>query len=143
MALGSSELLIMCKCVELPDVVADPTYSDCTFHFEGLEKHGIYFQELETESLEPTLDRYPRVYRCRSCQQWWYVECTPEDTISPLFAMKCKSESTPSASEILGHKNRLCVLAHGGHESSPCRISGCTNLKLRGREICELHCQIF
>lgn len=133
----------MCNCIELPSAVADPTYSDCTFDFEGLEKHGIHFQELKTESFEPSLDWRPRVYRCRSCQPCWYVECVPEEVLSPRFAMKCSAEDAPPASEIAEHKNRLCVLAHDGHEPARCRMSGCCNNKLRGRELCELHCSIF
>jgi hypothetical protein len=83
---------MVCNCIQLPSAVADPTYSDCTFDFEGIEKHAVHFQELDVESFEPRLDWRPRVYRRESCQQRWYVECVPEEVLSPLFALSASQK---------------------------------------------------
>jgi hypothetical protein len=51
---GISERAIVCNCSELPSLVGDPTESDSTFDFAGVEKHRVHFQELKQDRLTPS-----------------------------------------------------------------------------------------
>lgn len=131
----------MCNCAELPPTIAcHIEYWHRDFDFQGVPGCPAYFQELDTDTIVPSLDYDCTLYVCGSCKQGWYIECLPEETPSPSFAMKLKDSSeSPSAAEIEAEKQSLSVLAHCGFEPEKCMKSACQNLRLKGRSLCHLH----
>ncbi|ATY91657.1 hypothetical protein ECA3131 [Pectobacterium atrosepticum SCRI1043] len=130
----------MCNCKELPTSVAEIEHWGHGFHFPNALTHNRHFETLDSEYFEPQLDYSEFMYRCTECGQAWYIECTPEASPSSLFALKVRdTESLPSDKEVKSAKEHLCILAHGGFDSEKCRMAGCQNDKLLGRELCYLH----
>lgn len=128
----------MCNCSELPTCVAEIEYRG--FHFLGALLHRHYFETPDSEYFEPPLEYSESMYRCTECGQHWYIECSPEQTPYPEFALKADNiEQLPSDAEIRAAKQYLCILAHGGFDAGKCRIAGCQYHKLLGRELCHLH----
>lgn len=130
----------MCNCSELPNCVAEIGYWERSFVFSGSSINARYFETPDSEHFEPPLDYSQSMYRCAECGQPWYIEGTPEEYPSSIFALKA-SEITlpPSDEQVKAAKNYLCILAHGGFSSEKCSSMSCQNYKLLGRELCHLH----
>ena len=133
----------MCNCNRMPSAICDPEYWNRGLPFQGIAKHAERFQTFDTQLLEPTLDYELRLYKCSSCGQHWYIECAPEEELYPFFAMKCQEDIKPTIDQLNREKQLLCILAHDGHDLTTCRQAGCEKKKLKGRELCELHCSIL
>jgi len=130
----------MCNCSDLPEIVGDPLYNNIAITFVGISANPEYFQEAESDSWEPELEFGECNVRCKECGQYWYFECAPEESTFPLFGLKYRDHGyEPFQSEIEEKKEWLSILAHGGTQESECRIKGCKNLKLLGRELCVKH----
>lgn len=130
----------MCNCKELPTCVAEIEYLDRGFQFFGVLIHNHYFETPDSEHFEPQLDYSQFMYHCMECGQKWYIECAPEQTPYPEFALKVNElVRPPSVNELQAAKQYLCILAHGGFGSDKCRMAECQNHKLLGRELCHLH----
>ncbi|QCA06216.1 hypothetical protein EGO56_14220 [Pantoea vagans] len=130
----------MCNCRQLPPWVAEIESIERGFAFSGALIHKHYFETPESDYLEPQLDYSHSRYRCLECGQEWYIECSPEQTPFPAFAFKVNElMRLPSENEVQAAKQYLCILAHGGFSSEKCRMAGCKNHKVLGRELCHLH----
>ncbi|AJZ88485.1 hypothetical protein VW41_05210 [Klebsiella michiganensis] len=129
----------MCNCQALPAYVADISYGQNRFQFIGEHLHADYFMPPDSEHFSPALDYSQNQYLCLECGQQWYFECAPEQTSFPLFALKLISDAEPGVTEINAAKQFLAILAHDGFASEKCRMKGCENFKLKGREMCHLH----
>jgi hypothetical protein len=130
----------MCNCSRLPTSVADIEYWQQGFASFGASINARYFEIPDSECYEPILQYSIHLYKCIECGQPWYIECLPEETPSPGFALKLNDPSySPSDEEVNAAKEYLCVLAHGGFSPHKCRMSGCNNHQLLGRELCHLH----
>ena len=132
-----------CSCRNLSSAVCDPNYWDQGFSFPGVDKYPAHFQIPEGELLDPPLTYERHLYVCKACGQHWYINCAPEEQPEPLFAMKYEEGAEPAPDEILRQTQLLCVLVHDGHDVGECRYAGCENKRLKGRELCELHCSIL
>ena len=130
----------MCNCNELPESISFLGYYDRNFEFQGKEQNSKYFQEIDSDSWEPELE-YGDVYtKCMECGQYWYFQTAPEESTFPLFGMKYRDHGyEPTKEEVTTEKNKLCILAHGGKDTSKCRMKGCNENRLKGREFCEKH----
>lgn len=132
----------MCRCKELPLAVADLGDRKKRFDYQGAQAFAAYFQELDTEDFSPALDHERSHYVCNICSQKWYVECAPEQTSWPLFAMKEVTDTlTWKSTSVAAQKAFLEVLAHGGFSGEPCLFRNCTGLALNGRFVCYAHLQ--
>ncbi|RJL50808.1 hypothetical protein D5071_12250 [Pectobacterium carotovorum] len=130
----------MCNCKELPTSVVELDSWWHSFHFSNALTHNRHFETPDSEYFEPQLDYSESLYRCAECGQAWYIECAPEQSPYALFALKTEdAKSLPSDKEVKTAKVHLCILAHGGFDSEKCRMAGCKNLKLLGRELCHFH----
>jgi len=130
----------MCNCNELPACVADIELWLNRFSFQGALIHHRHFETPDSEYLEPPVEYQASMYRCMQCGQHWYIEGTPDENSTPEFALKAARLTVfPTDNEIKAAKEYLCILAHGGFDSEKCRIVGCPNHKLVGRELCHLH----
>lgn len=132
----------MCNCVDLPKAIIDISSSwiNKTISLQGQELFAHYFQEMQAELFEPELDYSIYSYQCLECGQYWYIECSPDEGLSPLFAMKYERvKGQPNTDDVWSTKEFLTVLAHNGFENSKCRTIGCENYKLKGRELCHHH----
>lgn len=130
----------MCNCRKLPNCVADIEYWTQGFEYLGSQNHCHYFETPDSTNFEPALNYSKSIYQCSECGQRWYIECLPEETPSPGFALKINAAlQLPSDDEVEAAKEYLCILAHGGFDSKKCRVAGCKNHKLIGRELCHLH----
>lgn len=130
----------MCNCGRLPACVADIEYWQRDFLFIGAQLHIRHFETPDSEHFEPGLEYEKTIYRCDECGQLWYIECLPEETTSPSFALKANHITLPpSREEINAAKECLSILAHDGFDSEKCRMVNCNNHKLKGRELCHLH----
>ncbi len=130
----------MCNCRQLPACVAEIESLERGFEFSRGFIHNYYFETPESELFEPRLDYSQSMYRCMECGQEWYIECSPEQTPYPEFALKINGlVRPPSENELQAAKQYLCILAHGGFGSEKCRMAGCQNHKVLGRELCHLH----
>lgn len=131
---------IMCNCGELPSSVVELEYHNQEFQFQRELFLNHYFEIPESDHFEPSLDYSQSMYCCLDCGQSWYLECTPEENPSPLFALKVDEPGVlPSVKEIQAMKHYLSIVAHGGFDSEQCRMVDCPNNKLLGRELCHLH----
>lgn len=116
----------MCNCRKLPTCVAEIEYRERGFQFLGASINNHYFETPESEHFEPQLDHSQSIYRCMECGQKWYIECSPEQTPHPEFALKVNElVRLPSVSELQAAKQYLCILAHGGFGSEKCSMVGC------------------
>lgn len=130
----------MCNCRELPPFVVEINCREHGPQLTGLSYHHRYFEIPDSEFFEPPLDHSHSMYRCAECGQMWYFELWPEQTPWPEFALKVDDLTrSPSEQERRAARQYLCILAHGGFDSEKCRMAGCHNHKLLGREICHLH----
>jgi hypothetical protein len=130
----------MCNCKDLPEYVADLECRDRGFNYGGAAQNSRYFEYLNSEAFVPILDYTHNLYYCAECNQRWYIECLPEETPSPGFALKLNdSVLEPPTKEIAMAKQSLSILAHGGFSSDACRIAGCANACLIGRALCHEH----
>jgi len=132
----------MCNCLQLPESIADISSSwvNSAIEFKGSEIFHIFFQEMESEEFQPDLDYSEVNYKCLECGQYWYIECSPEENPSPLFAIKRSgSNKELSKDEIESSKEYITILAHNGFESTACSMAGCNNYKLKGKALCQKH----
>jgi hypothetical protein len=130
----------MCNCATLPTAVADLTY--WLRNAPSAEVFANYFSPLDCECLVPSLSyTLGDIYQCAFCDQHWYIECAPEETPFPIFAMKLASNVMPSDNEKASHKQFLSILAHKGFSSAPCLSASCSNFALNGRAFCHVHFQ--
>jgi hypothetical protein len=130
----------MCNCSRLPTHVADIEYRQRGFLFLGAVLHNRHFETPDSEHFEPNLDYEKTMYLCGDCGQAWYIECLPEETTSPGFALKANDVTQPpSGDEVNAAKEYLSILAHDGFHAEKCRMADCNNHKLKGRELCHLH----
>ncbi|WP_144395651.1 hypothetical protein [Pleionea sediminis] len=132
----------MCNCKELPSSVVNISMS---YAFRGIELQGVklfpeYFNGLDSERFEPELSYEFEHYRCKDCGQYWYIFLDSDENPSPWFCVKYRDRGyEPSKGEIDAEKQFLTILAHNGFGSGNCRASKCSNLKLKGKELCHLH----
>ncbi|MGK5073174.1 hypothetical protein [Janthinobacterium sp. ZB1P44] len=132
----------MCNCKKLPSAIADIDYWKTPFDYKGAKEFSAYFQRLDSDDLSPALDYEISNYECRICSQKWYVECAPEQTTWPLFAMKeVAGKLTGKSPGVAAQKALLEVLAHGGFSEEWCLFKNCTGLALNGRFVCYAHLQ--
>jgi hypothetical protein len=129
----------MCNCGDRPAAVADPQYWDKNFRFTGLSESPRYFEQLDTTTLAPPLSFSTFLYCCTDCNQAWYIECAPEETPDPVFAMKLESMTAPSEDDVRAANEFLSVIAHGGFGVTRCTFAHCPNRRLKGRLFCHLH----
>lgn len=130
----------MCNCKNLPPYIADTTYFDKHFQYEGFDKNKIYFQEIESESWYPEMEFDNPIIQCQECGQFWYFEYAPEEMVFPLFGLKIvRSVDAPNEQKVRDAKQQLLLLAHGGIFTERCRVKLCNNFKLKGRELCAKH----
>lgn len=130
----------MCNCRELPSHIADPSYWDRHFRYQGTDDNSEHFQEIESENWQPEMDFDNPVIQCMECRQYWYFEYAPEEGAFPLFGIKRSSiKDLPNETLIGEAKEKLSLLAHGGTSTEKCHIKGCENYKLKGRELCINH----
>lgn len=130
----------MCNCGELPSSVAELGYQDKEFQFKRDLFLNHYFEIPDSDRFEPPLEYAQFMYCCLDCGQSWYIECSPEENPSPIFALKVNEPiRLPSVKKLQAIKHYLCIVAHGGFDSEKCRMMGCPNHKLHGRELCHLH----
>ena len=121
-------------------MICEPYYYNRGFNFLGAGSQSKYLEEIESDSWDPELEFKECNVKCLECGQYWYFECAPEESTFPLFGMKYRDHGyEPSAEEVESKKEQLSLLMHGGTSSSGCRIKGCTNRKLNGRELCVKH----
>ena len=76
---------------------------------------------------------------CATFNRAWYVELEPESSPFVAFAMKLETTNEPLFLEVEEAKRFLLVIAHCGFSSQRCQRSGCTDLALRERALCEAH----
>ena len=69
---------------------------------------------------------------CATIERAWYVELEPESSPFVALAMKLETTNEPLFLEVEETKRFLLVIAH-------CQRSGCAELGLRGRALCEAH----
>ena len=132
----------MCNCSKLPESIVDiySSWVERAIELQGEKIFSHYFQEMESEHFEPELNYSEVYYKCLECGQHWYIECSPEEYPSPLFALKCKdSASKPTKDDIESQKEFLTILAHNGFENTICSMAGCNNYKLKGKALCQKH----
>ena len=132
----------MCNCLELPRAIINigSSWISKDIGLQGQEQFSNYFQEMQAELFEPELDYSTYHYQCLECGQHWYIECSPDEGLSPLFALKYEGVNhQPNADDVWSNKEFLTVLAHDGFENTKCRTVGCENYKLKGRELCHRH----
>lgn len=132
----------MCNCSELPKSVIEISlsWSFRSIKMAGVELFPQYFSGLETEEFEPELNYETTYYRCKECGQRWYIYLDSDESPSPWLAIKHDDLEIPlTDEEIEAEKQFLTILAHNGFESGLCRKSGCKNLKLKGKELCNIH----
>lgn len=130
----------MCNCRELPSSVAEPENRGQILALTGISLYQRYFVTPDSNRFEPPLDYSHFLYCCMECGQRWYLECTPEESPHPSFALKVNETTRLPSDELLqAVKQYLCILAHGGFDSEKCRAVDCQNHKLLGRELCHLH----
>ena len=131
---------MICQCSQSHEAVIDLTRAqDRGFDFPGAELFSSHFQTPDESTLSPELNYSAASYECTSCGQKWYVESTPEQYPSIVFAMKYCSDVPPTDNEVHSRKQFLAILAHAGFSKDLCRCSGCKNFKLTGRELCHMH----
>src|SRR5579872_505786 len=75
----------------------------------------------------------------RPLNRAWYVELEPEASPFVAFAMKLETTNVPLFLEVEEANRFLLVMAHCGFSSQRCQRSGCAELRLRGRALCEAH----
>jgi hypothetical protein len=130
----------MCNCASVPVAIADPVCYQPGCPPQGLAEFAAYFQELDTDDMLPTLRYEVSNYRCGICSQRWYLECAPEESTFPLFALKDETGTlTERSAAVRSHKDFLEVLAHRGFGTERCIIDGCTGFALNGRALCNVH----
>jgi hypothetical protein len=133
----------MCNCKELPLAIADLPGGiglPRGFDFKGASEFPAYFGDLDTEAFLPRLDYGIANYQCQACLQRWYVECAPEQTAYPEFAMKdATGKMTWQSPDVKAQKAFLAVLAHRGFSSGKCLYEHCAALALNGRWVCFAH----
>ncbi len=130
----------MCNCKEMPLAIADLTYWKKRFDYKGGEEFSAYFQDLDTEAFSPALDYEISNYVCKICSQEWCVECAPEQTTWPVFAMKdATGDLTLKSPSVAAQRAFLEVLAHRGFSDKRCLFENCTGLALNGRLVCYAH----
>ena len=130
----------MCNCKELPLYIADTGYWDKNFQYLGANDNSEHFQEIESEGWQPEMGFGNPIVQCIKCGQYWYFEYAPEESAFPLFGMKRSGfKDFPSEIRIKETKAKLSLLAHGGTSTEKCRLKGCQNYKLKGRELCVNH----
>src|ERR1700756_5771026 len=76
---------------------------------------------------------------CATFDRAWYVELEPESSPFVAFAMKLETTNEPLILEAEEANRFLLVMAHSGFSSQRCQRSGCAELRLRGRALCEAH----
>ena len=69
---------------------------------------------------------------CATFKRAWYVELEPESSSFVALAMKLGTTNEPLFPEVAEAKRFLLVIAH-------CQRSGCADLALRERALCEAH----
>ena len=69
---------------------------------------------------------------CATFNRAWYVEPEPESSPFVAFAMKLETTNESLFLEVDEAKRFLLVIAH-------CQRSGCADLALRERALCEAH----
>lgn len=74
---------------------------------------------------------------CATFDRAWYVELEPESSPFVAFAMKFETTNEPLFLEVEEAKRFVLVIAHCGFSSNRCQSSGCAELGLRGRALCE------
>ncbi|AYM76636.1 hypothetical protein D9M09_13145 [Janthinobacterium agaricidamnosum] len=132
----------MCNCKELPPAIADLDNGRRHFDYQGAQAFAAYFQQFDAEDLSPALDHEISNYACKICLQKWYVECAPEQTSWPVFAMKdMTGKLTAHSAGVAAQKAFLEVLAHGGFSEERCLFKHCSGLTLNGRFVCYAHLQ--
>lgn len=130
----------MCNCKELPSYISDPTYWDRHFRYQGADDNSECFQEIESENWQPEMDFDNPIIQCMVCGQYWYFEYAPEEGAFPLFGIKRSGiKDLPDETLIGEAKEKLSLLAHGGISTEKCRMKGCENYNLKGRELCVKH----
>lgn len=130
----------MCQCNQYHEAVIELTHAhDRNFDFPGAKLFSSHFQTPDDSTFSPKLNYSIASYECTSCGQKWHVESTPEQYPSVVFAMKYFSGVQPTDNEVKSRKQFLAILAHAGFSEGLCRLSGCKNLKLKGREFCHIH----
>jgi hypothetical protein len=130
----------MCNCAELPPAVADPVYQPQTVRKSWPEIFSGIFSLPDFDQLTPSISHsYNGPYQCPVCNQYWYVECAPEEQPFPIFAIKLASNIMPTEEEKASHKQFLSVLAHMGFSSTRCLMTGCPNFALNDRAFCHFH----
>src|SRR6516162_2092440 len=76
---------------------------------------------------------------CATFNRARYVELEPESSPFVAFAMKLETTTEPLFPEVKEAKRFLLLIAHCGFSSQRCQRSGCAELRLRGRALCETH----
>src|ERR1700750_1519825 len=76
---------------------------------------------------------------CATFNRAWYVELEPESSPFVALAMKLETTNEPLFLEVEEAKRFLLLIAHCGFSSQRCQRSGCAELDLRGRALCEAH----
>src|ERR1700739_2926616 len=76
---------------------------------------------------------------CATFDRAWYIELEPESSPVVAFAMKLETANEPLFLEVEEAKRFLLVMAHCGFSSQRCQRSGCAELSLRRRALCEAH----
>jgi hypothetical protein len=133
----------MCECQKIESFFACP--NDFThlfsFDFEASYSFPAYFkEESPTYEVLPAFNYSITSYQCSECQQYWYFECSPTESPSPIFGIKLKNKDhLVSVSEIKAIKQFLAVLSHEGFSAEKCSRQGCTNLALKKIKICINH----
>lgn len=124
----------MCNCKQLPDYVYN-IWREQIIELQGIKLFPEYFSGLEAEEFEPELSFEHQYFKCKECGQEWYIFLDCDEIIE--FAIKVESiQENLSQHEIRAVKEFLTILAHNGFEPEKCRVSGCNNLKLKGKEFC-------
>lgn len=132
----------MCNCSELPKSVIEISlsWSFRSIKMDGVELFPQYFSGLEADDFEPELNYETSYYYCKKCRQRWYIYLDSDESPSPWLAIKHDALENPlTDQEIEAEKQFLTILAHNGFAAELCRTSGCKNLKLKGKELCNIH----
>ncbi len=132
----------MCNCAELNTVFLDldSNWVQQAIPYQGKSLFSQYFLEWDSDQVAPELDYSKHNYQCLECDQYWYFECSPEQSTWPLFGIK-RSDKDQKLSEedIKANQEFVTILAHNGFEPTLCRAKGCHNFKLKGKELCHKH----
>ncbi|MBC7532072.1 MAG: hypothetical protein H7318_10870 [Oligoflexus sp.] len=135
---------LLCECSKMPEFYRClpngikknlPGVSIFAHFFQGPDELNI---DLDFDTLLK-LEGRALIAKCKKCEQHWYLELAPEETISEDFAVKLHPEQNWQQFDPVPIKQFLTLLAHNGFGQKKCAWVGCDNYALGSTSICLQH----